>query len=245
MRKPTHYYLSLIKPAESIMDNSKYTQYFGPNNIIAVSITNNGKAGESNANNIDIEAFGNKSTLEVSQTPSDHELQDMALWVKTTLQTNLKDFSGNEVIGISEMVHRYLQQAITFRAMVAITSEQTQADIEWINITFNGKKSKSDGRYRGWLQACLKKDNTDIKTFNAKELYRHLENHPGTPIYYSSEVEGFEIALLPEDRISFADKISLHDSLRMKTLAERVKAKLGATLDRELLFTKKGIYHAG
>ncbi|WP_339343355.1 hypothetical protein [uncultured Psychrobacter sp.] len=227
------------------MDNSEYTQYFGPNNIIAVSITNNGEAGESNANIIDIEAFGNKSTLEVSQTPSDHELQDTALWVKTTLQTALKDFSGNEVIGISGQVHRYLQQAITFRAMVAITSEKTQTDIEWINITFNGKKNRSDGRYHGWTQACLKKGNTDIKTFNAKELYQHLENHPGTPIYYSSEVEGFENCLLPEDRISFANKITLHDSLRMKTLAERVKAKLGATLDRELLFTKKGIYDAG
>lgn len=227
------------------MDNSEYTQYFGPNNIIAISITNNGEAGESNANTIDIEAFGNKSTLEVSQVPSDHELQDMALWVKTTLQTDLKDFSDNEVVGISGQVHQYLQQTITFRAMVAITSEKTQADIEWINITFNGKKTPSDGRYRGWMQASLKKGNTDIKTFNAKELYKHLENHPGTPIYYSSEVVAFERALLPEERISFADKIALHDSLRMKTLAERVKAKLGATLDRELLFTKKGICDAG
>lgn len=227
------------------MDNSKYTQYFGPNNIIAVSITNNDKAGESHANTIDIEAFGNKGTLEVSQTPSDHELQDMALWVKSKLQTDLKDFSDNEVIGISGQVHRYLQQAITFRAMVAITSEKIQTDIEWINITFSGKKSKSDGCYRGWMQACLKKGNTDIKAFNAKEMYKYLESHPGTPIYYSSEVENFEMALLPEDRVSFADKIALHDSLRMKTLAKRVKAKLGATIDRELLFSKKGIYDAG
>lgn len=225
------------------MDNRKQTQSFGSDNSITVSIIDNVKAGMPNTTIIDIEAFSHSATLEVSQVPSDHELQDMALWIKTILEAAFKGGMPDVANRAAEQVHLYLQQAITFRAMVAITSEQSQAGTEWIDIVFNGKKK--NGRYQGWMSVCLKKDNTDIQTFNAKQLYKYLENNPGTPIYYSSEVERFERELLPEDRISFADKITLHNSLRMKTLAQRVKAKIEATIDRELLFSKKGIYDAG
>lgn len=223
------------------MDKHLCTETFGDNNIATVCMIDNIKAGTSDTTTVSIEANAQKFTLEVSHIPCDHELQDMAAWVKTSIDTSLKGAMDNELVRISERIHLYLQQAITFRAMVAITSHEVVTGMEWIKISFNGKKRASDGRYHGWMEAWLMTGSKEVEKLNAKQLYQRLDNHPGTPIYHTGDLERFEIDLLPEDRIELNDKAALYRTLRMHTTAQRVKSKIAATKDGKLLFTKKGI----
>lgn len=224
------------------MNKHLITQAFGENDNVIVSMIDNVEAGtSSDTTTVLIKANKQTRSLDVSLVPSEYELQGMAEWVERTIKHLVVDVAGNDLLRLSERIHLYLQQAITFKAQVAITSNKVDTDIEWIRLNFEGQKRRSDGRYHGWVEVCLMAGGTVTDKLNSKQLYQRLENHPGTPIYYTSDADYFERELLPENRITFRDKSALYQTLRMKTTAQRVKLKIQAANKDKILFTKKGI----